>query len=104
MKKNTQKFDPFDNLVLDEKEHLIEQALENDEYVGRPGFEDTKKMLEEAAAQYIELHTAKPITLRVNQIDVIRLKARAKAKNIPYQTLLGVLINEYVEGRTKLII
>jgi predicted DNA binding CopG/RHH family protein len=102
MKKNTQKFDPFANLILDEEEHLIEQALENNEYISRPDFGDTKKMLEEAAARYIELNTAKPITVRVNQLALIKLKAKAKAKNIPYQTLLGVLINEYVEGKTKL--
>ena len=102
MKKNTHKYDPFTNLILDEEEQLIEQALENDEYVNRPGFKDTKKMLQEAAAQHIELHTAKPITVRVNQLVLIKFKAKAKAKNIPYQTLLGVLINEYVEGKTKL--
>lgn len=41
MKKNTQKFDPFANLILDEEEQLIEQALENDEFVSRPDFEAT---------------------------------------------------------------
>jgi predicted DNA binding CopG/RHH family protein len=53
-------------------------------------------MLQEAAARYIELNTSKPITVRVNQLALIKLKAKVKAKNIPYQTLLGVLINEYV--------
>ncbi len=102
MKKSTQKTDPFKNLVLDEEEQLIEQALEKGEYVSSPNFEETKKMLQEAATRYIELNTAKPITVRVNQLALIKLKARAKAKNIPYQTLLGVLINEYVEGNMKL--
>jgi predicted DNA binding CopG/RHH family protein len=102
MKKNKQKIDPFADLILSEEEQLIEQALENDEYEDALNFEDTKKMLEEAVAQHIKLHTAKPITIRVNQLALIKLKAKAKAKNIPYQTLLGVLINEYVEGKTDL--
>lgn len=66
MKKNTQKFDPFANLILDEEEQLIEQALENDEFVNRPDFEDTKKMLEEAASRHINLNKSKSITLRIN--------------------------------------
>ncbi|MBP9782014.1 hypothetical protein KBC89_05155 [Candidatus Woesebacteria bacterium] len=102
MKKNKQKIDPFADLLLNKEEQLIEQAFENDEYEDAPNFAATKKMLEEAVAQHIKLHTAKPITIRVNQLALIKLKAKAKAKNIPYQTLLGVLINEYVEGKTDL--
>lgn len=101
MKKNVS-FDPFANLILDEEEQQIEEALERGEYESDSNFEETKKMLEEAAKRYQDLHTTKPITVRVKQLDLIRLKAKAKAKNIPYQTLLGVLINEYVEGRTDL--
>lgn len=102
MKKNNTSFDPFANLVLDEEERAIEDALERGEYESDPNFEQTKKMLVEAAKRHQELNTSKPITVRVKQLDLIRLKAKAKAKNIPYQTLLGVLINEYVEGRTHL--
>lgn len=101
MKKNVP-HDPFANLVLDEEEKLIEEALERGEYESDPHFEDTKKMLEEAAQNYLELNTSKPITVRIKQLDLIKLKAKAKAKNIPYQTLLGVLISEYVEGKTSL--
>ncbi|MEX0896220.1 MAG: antitoxin [Patescibacteria group bacterium] len=100
--KNKTHFDPFANLVLDKEEQLIEEALEKGEYESDPNFEDTKKMLEEAAQRYQELNTSKPITVRIKQLDLIRLKAKAKAKNIPYQTLLGVLITEYVEGKTNL--
>lgn len=102
MRKNLQKADLFASLILDDEEQMIEKALENDEYISAPNFEQTKKMLEDAAERYIELNTAKPITVRVNQLALIKLKARAKAKNIPYQTLLGVLINEYVEGKTDI--
>lgn len=102
MKKNKQIFDPFANLILDEEESLIEMALENDEYVDSSNFEDTKKMLEEATAKYAELNTSKPVTIRINQLDLIKLKAKAKEKNIPYQTLLGVLIRDYTDGNISL--
>lgn len=95
------KSDPFANLVLDEQEQALEEAFERGEYEESPNFEETKKMLEDAAARYIELNKAKSITARVNQLDLIRFKAKAKSRNIPYQTLLGVLIRDYVEGRTE---
>jgi len=37
------------------------------------------------------------ITFRVNQGDLVKLKAKAMEKNIPYQTLLSTLIRSYVE-------
>ena len=100
--KNKKQIDPFANLILDEEEKLIEQALENNEYEDAPNFEDTKKMLEEAATRYLELNTSKPVTIRINQLDLIKVKAKAKIGNIPYQTLLGSLIHQYAEGETNL--
>lgn len=94
--------DPFDNLVLDEEEKLIEQSLERGEFEESPNFENTKKMLQEAASRYLELHTSKPVTLRVNQLDLIKIKAKAKRKQIPYQTLLGALLHEFAEEEKEL--
>ena len=95
---------PFANLILDEEEKLLEQALDKEEFEDDPNFEDTKKMLEEAATRYLKLNTSKPITIRVNQLDLIKVKAKAVSKNIPYQTLLGLLIHQYAEGEAELII
>lgn len=97
-----QKNDPFANLVLDEEEQAIEQALERGEYEDAPNLKETKLMLEEAATRYLELNKSKPVTIRINQLDLIKVKARAKAKNIPYQTLLGALIRDYAAGNRKL--
>ena len=102
MKKKQLVTSPFDNLILDKEEQIIETALEKEEYQQAINYVATEKIFKEAVARYIELNTTKPITVRVNQLSLIKLKAKAKAKNIPYQTLLGVLINEYVEGKMKL--
>lgn len=96
--------DPFANLALDKEEKLLEEALEKREFEKDPDLEATKAMLQEAASQYLELHNSKPITLRVNQIDLIKIKARAKRKNIPYQTLLGALLHDFAEGKRELSI
>lgn len=100
MKKNT-KFDPFKNLILDEKEQALEKAFERGDYEIDTN-EETKDVLRDAATRYLELHNSKPVTIRINQLDLIRVKAKAKRKNIPYQTLLGVLIHDFAENEREL--
>lgn len=95
---------PFSNLVLDEEEKLLELALENGDYEEAPDIEDSKAMLAEAAKRYQELNTSKSVTLRINQLDLIKIKAKAKRNNIPYQTLLGALVHEFAEDRKKITI
>ena len=94
--------DPFSDLVLDEEEQLLKAALANDEFEEAPDFDKTKKMLEEAAERYHRLNTSKPVTLRINQLDLIKIKAKAKRNNIPYQTLLGALVHDFAEDRKEL--
>jgi len=94
--------DPFANLALDKEEKLLEESLEKGEFEKNPHFENTKKMLQEAASRYLELHNSKPVTLRINQIDLIKIKAKAKRKQIPYQTLLGALLHDFAEEKREL--
>lgn len=107
MKKNYPK-DPFKNLVLDEEEQLLEDSLEKAIKEGtlesNPNLEETKKMLQEAAKNYLELNKSKPVTIRINQLDLIKVKAKAERKNIPYQTLLGSLIRQYATGKYPLVL
>ena len=96
--------DPFADLVLDEEELAIEKALENGEYLSVPDFESTKKLIEEAARRHVQLNTTKPVTLRLKQTDVIKIKAKAKRSNIPYQTLLSALVHDFAEGNRDLTV
>ena len=93
---------PFPDLVLDEEEQLLEAAFAKGEFEEAPDFEDTKKMLKEAAERHRQLNTSKPITLRINQLDLIKIKAKAKRNNIPYQTLLGAVVHSFAEDRKEL--
>jgi len=102
--KNKKTKNPFANLILDAEEKMIEEMIERGEFKEISNIDDTKKMLKEAALLYSQLHTSKPITLRVKQLDLIKIKAKAKKKNIPYQTLLGALLHEFAEGETELSI
>jgi len=100
----TNRNDPFDGLILDDEEQALEDALERGEYEESSDLENTKKMLEEAARLHRKLSTSKPVTLRVNQLDLIKIKAKAKRSNIPYQTLLSAMIHDYADGKKKLVI
>lgn len=97
-KKQKAKFNPFENLVLDDYEKEIEASLERGEWVPVKNFDAHKKLWQQAAARTLDLRKSKKITVRLNQGDLIKLKAKAKNKNIPYQTLLNILVRDYVEG------
>lgn len=94
--------DPFSDLVLDDEEQLLEAAFAKGEFEEASDLNDTKKMLKEAAERHRQLNTSKPITLRINQLDLIKIKAKAKRNNIPYQTLLGAVVHDFAEGRKEL--
>lgn len=91
----------FKNLKLDKEQEKIEKALENNEFVRVPNLAATKKMFQEAAKNYRQLKKSKRITIRVNQEDLIKVKAKAQRNKIPYQTLLNALIHQYATGRAR---
>ena len=95
---------PFKDLKLDDYEKRLEENLSKGKPVRDKSFMETKKMLEEAARRHLELQETKSITLRLRKKDLIKIKAKAKRNNLPYQTLIGLLINQYVEEEKKLTI
>lgn len=87
------------NIKLDRQEKRIEKALEREEFVSVADLSRTKKLFKEAVKNYKELTKTKRITIRVNNEDLIKVKAKAKKNNVPYQTLLNALIRQFAEGR-----
>ncbi len=96
------KLNPFENLVLDKYELELEEALNKGEFVSTKNLEKTKKMFQEAAKNYLELQKSKSVTLRIKNEDLVRIKAKAKRKNVAYQTLIGLLIRQYVEDKSTI--
>lgn len=92
----------FDETPLDDYEKELKEFLDRGEFVSDPDFEKNKKLFEDAAKRFIELEESKSITLRIKKKDLLKLKARAIRNNIPYQTLINLLINSYTAGKTKL--
>jgi len=97
-----QKKDYFDEFPLDDYEKELEEFLEKGKFVPVKNFEKRKKDLQEAAKNFLELQKTKRITLRVKNEDIIKVKAKAKKVNIPYQRLLNALIHKFAEGETSI--
>lgn len=87
---------------LDKYEKKIEESLKKGEYVKAANFQKPKELFAAAAKNYLELQKSKRITIRVNQADLIKVKARAKENNLPYQTLLNTLIRQFVMGQASI--
>ena len=89
------------DLKLTKEDKKIERALARDEFISASNLKTTKAMFKEAAKNYRQLSKSKRITIRVNQEDLIRVKAKAQRNKMPYQTLLNALIHQFATGRIR---
>lgn len=90
------------NIKLDREEQELEQLLLRGEYKSVKDLKKSVVVFKQAVKDYKLLQKSKPITIRVNQEDLFKVKSKAKKSRIPYQTLLSALIHQYVEGKTRL--
>lgn len=93
--------DPFADLQLTAEEQALEEALADEQYVSDPNLAKTNLMLKEAATQYRVLQSSKPVTIRLNQLDLIKIKAKAKRHDLPYQTLISAIIHDYAQDKRR---
>lgn len=88
--------------VLDAYEQELEDSLVKGEFTSSPDLEETKRLFLEASKNYKELQETKSITLRVKKEDLIKVKVKAKRNGIAYQTLISLLIHQYIKGETDI--
>ena len=91
-------------VILDKYEQEIEDALSKGEFVSTSDLEARKQLFQEATKNYRELQETKSITLRVKKEDLIKVKAKAKRNGLAYQTLISLLIRQYVKGETEVVL
>ena len=91
-------------IILDNYEQQIEDALARNKFVSTSNLEDTKQLFQEAVRNYKELQETKSITLRVKIEDLIKVKAKAKRNGVAYQTLISLLIHQYIKGETEVVL
>jgi predicted DNA binding CopG/RHH family protein len=86
--------------MFDQEELEILETLENDELVRSVNVDEEIALTKKAAKEY--LSKSKNITLRLNMMDLKAIKSKSKEVGIPYQTLIGALVHQYVDGKVKL--
>jgi predicted DNA binding CopG/RHH family protein len=87
-----------DDQVLDAEEMEIEAALERGEFVSD---KPRAQALEEWQQAVRNTLRKKPITVRVQEQDIARIKAKALEQGIPYQTLVASVLHRYARGSLK---
>lgn len=87
-----------DDQVLDAEELEIEAALQRGEFVERVPRAQAIKEWQQAVRNTLR---KKPITVRVQERDIARIKAKALEQGIPYQTLVASILHRYASGLLK---
>jgi predicted DNA binding CopG/RHH family protein len=90
--------------TLDKYEQQVENSLSKGDFVSTSDLEDTKQLFQEAAKNYLQLQETRSITLRVKKEDLIKVKATARRNGIAYQTLINLLIRQYINKETEVVL
>jgi len=78
---------------LDKNEKRLLKDLEKEAFVRVSNFKRKQKRYQEYARG--TLAKTRNINIRIPEKDLLKLKARAAERGIPYQTLLASLVHQY---------
>ena len=92
------KIHSIDDQILDAEEMEIEAALQRGEFVERVPRAQAQEEWQQAVRNTLR---KKPITVRVQEQDIARIKAKALEQGIPYQTLVASILHRYAKGTLK---
>lgn len=82
---------------LDEEERRILQDFERGEFESLRNFRQEKRQMEDAARRMLQKE--KRINIRISDRDLERIRKRAAAEGMPYQTLISSTLHKFVTGR-----
>jgi predicted DNA binding CopG/RHH family protein len=77
------------NAILSKEEAIIENDFEQLKPVSKVVKNHIERIIEGS-------RKSRPISLRINENDLIRLKEKANINGLPYQTMINVVIHKYV--------
>jgi len=86
-------------IKLDKKEKKILADYEYGKYKSIPNLEREKKQYQKAAR--FALNRTKNINIRIAERDLLKIKARAFERGIPYQTLVSSLLHQFSNDQIK---
>jgi predicted DNA binding CopG/RHH family protein len=84
-------------MKLDKYEKEIEKSFERGEWKSVKNLEAEKKKLIKIAKATMKKN--KTMNIRINEMDLNSLKARALEEGIPYQTFVTSILHKYVIGK-----
>jgi predicted DNA binding CopG/RHH family protein len=79
---------------LNKEEQELLDSYERGEWKSIPNLSEAKKLLQKYARNTLD--KTKNINLRLSQKTIMKLKARAIAEGIPYQTLASSVLHKFV--------
>jgi predicted DNA binding CopG/RHH family protein len=85
--------------ALDEYEKEVLQGLEREGYKSFLGVKSEREKYRVMAKA--DLEKRRNINIRISEADLLRMKARAAQKGIPYQTMITSVIHQYSTGQIK---
>lgn len=88
------------NYKLDEEEKQILKDYNDGKYVSVDNLDEEIKRAREAAKN--TLQKTKNINIRLPERDIQKLKAKAAENNLPYQTLISMLLRQYTKGEISI--
>ena len=84
-------------MKLDEEEKELLESIENEEWASISKFESVAGQYRNYARA--TFRKAKRINIRISDRDLIKLRQKALAEGLPYQTLIASILHKYVSGR-----
>jgi len=84
-------------MKLDKFEKKLEDSFSKGEWKSVKNLASEKKGLTLVAKSTLKKN--KTMNIRVNEVDLNSLKARALEQGIPYQTLVTSILHKYVSGK-----
>jgi predicted DNA binding CopG/RHH family protein len=85
---------------LDEEELQILRDVEAGKYKSVDNLKEEIKRAREAAKN--TLQKTKNINIRLPERDIQKLKVKAAENNLPYQTLISMLLRQYTKGEIRI--
>lgn len=86
-------------IELDEEEKEILEAFNSGKLKSVPNLEQEKARYQAYAKAALD--KTKNINIRISESDLLKIKALALQKGLPYQTLISSLIHQHSTGRIK---
>ncbi len=92
--------DRFTGPYIDDEERELIEAIENSDISQWESFLTPERKAElQQMARNTFASRSKKITMRINEGNLLRLKAMALREGIPYQTLINSILHKAVHGK-----